>query len=61
MDKWNNGNLLVADTPQQMWTVINKNANDIQIINANAAQTKTVATSGYEVKELAEMLQQLIN
>jgi glycosyltransferase involved in cell wall biosynthesis len=59
--KWNNGNLLVADTPQQMWTVIHENAHDIQIVNANAAQTKTVATSGYQVKELAAMLQQLIN
>ena len=59
--RWNKGNLLMADTPQQMWTVIHKNANDIQIINANAAQTKIVATSGYEVKELADMLQQLIN
>ena len=59
--KWSKGNLLVANTPQQMWTAIHENANDIQIINANAAQTKTVAISGYEVKELAGMLQQLIN
>jgi len=59
--KWNNGNLLIANTPQHMWTAIHENAHDIQIINANAAQTKTVAISGYQVKELAGMVQQLIN
>lgn len=59
--KWNNGNLLVADTPQQMWKLIHQNANDTQIINANVEQTKTVASSGYSVKELAAMLEKLIS
>ena len=58
--KWHKGNLLVADTPKQMHSIINNNAFDLQNINTNTSQTQMVANSGYSIFELAEMLKKII-
>ncbi|MBS4044363.1 MAG: glycosyltransferase family 4 protein [Chitinophagaceae bacterium] len=58
--KWQTGNLLVADTPKQMCSIINKNVFDIQIINSNAIQTQMVANSGFNDYELVEMIKGLL-
>ena len=58
--EWQKGNLLVANTPEEMLYIINNNAFDIQIINANAKQTQQVAKNGYQIFELAEMLKKII-
>lgn len=59
--KWNKGDLLVADTAQEMCTCIIENSSDFQTINTNAERTRIVANNGYSVNELADMVKQLIN
>jgi glycosyltransferase involved in cell wall biosynthesis len=59
--KWRKGSLLLADTAKEMCRVIIENVNDMQVIKSNAEQTRIVANNGYAVKELAEMVKQLIS
>lgn len=58
--KWQKGNLLVADTPKQMNSIINNNAFDIQTINRNADQIQMIANSGYSIIQLAEIVKKII-
>ena len=58
--KWLNGELLIADTPNEMCKILVEQTNRLENILKNAEQTKVVAINGYTLKQLAKMVDELL-
>jgi glycosyltransferase involved in cell wall biosynthesis len=54
--EWKAGALLMADSPQKMVEELLANAKDTQKINYWRDQVRTIAKSGYDVKDLAALI-----
>ena len=59
--KWFEGNLMIADTSEQMSKLIFEQAFNLHLVQANIKQTKTVANNSYSVSDLSKMVEELIS
>jgi glycosyltransferase involved in cell wall biosynthesis len=58
--QWMEGSLLMADTPEAMCKTMLVETNYLERITQNAKQTRLVAQSGYTLKQLGEMIHDLL-